>query len=153
MDLDFDDENVVEKITKRNKRKQKTAAPETTEENNKRIKVSQAFLADYGPQLNYSFNLWKQNSKILERATIDDMLTGNPMKWSVKKVSSFIEKITGDETLALAFQEQEIDGAAFISMCKDDLVELMKIKIGVAIKIYNRILYLREEVMLKFMDI
>lgn len=160
MDVDCDEDVVVKKVSKRNRRKRKAQSPaieETPEarpeESNKRIKVSQSFLTDYGPQLNYSFNLWKKNSIVLNRATISDLSTGNPMEWSIEDVRRYVEQITSDSILASQFQEQEIDGAAFISMNNVDLVDLMKIKLGVAIKIYNRIMYLREEVMLNFIKI
>lgn len=149
VDVEFDDD-VVEKISKKNRRKRKIVE-ELSEETNKKTKVLESFLTDYGPQLNYSYKLWKKNSKVLSRAAVDDTLTGNPMEWSVETVSSFVEKLVGDTALASAFQEQEIDGAAFICMSQDDLVDLIKTKIGVAIKIYNRVLHLREEVMLNFM--
>lgn len=156
MDIDFDDDDVVERITKRNKRKRKAptpAAEETQEEVNKKIKVSKEFLEDYGPQLNYSYKLWTKNSKVLDRATIEDISTKNPMEWSVEDVSSFIKKIDSDGELASKFQEQAIDGSAFLSMNKNDLMDLMNIKLGVAVKICNRILHLRQEVVLKFINI
>lgn len=130
-----------------------TVDEEDLEEPKKKIKISKAFLEDYGPQLNYSYNLWKKNSKVLDRVSIENVSTVNPIEWSPKNVSTFVKSITGDEILASKFLEQEIDGAAFICITKDDLVELMGTKLGVAIKIYNRILHLREEVMLNFMKI
>jgi lethal(3)malignant brain tumor-like protein len=114
------------------------------------MKVSKAFIEDYGPQLNYSFNLWKRNSKVLARATIDDAITENPSKWSIENVHDFVTSITDDPVIAEKFQEQEIDGSGFVCLCQDDLVRLMGIKMGPAIKIYNRIMHLREQIQLKF---
>lgn len=148
---------MIELESKRSKRKRAvptlTVDEEDLEEPKKKIKISKAFLEDYGPQLNYSYNLWKKNSKVLDRVSIENVSTVNPIEWSPKNVSTFVKSITGDEILASKFLEQEIDGAAFICITKDDLVELMGTKLGVAIKIYNRILHLREEVMLNFMKI
>lgn len=137
------------KLTKQRGRKRKSA-PEAPEDLNKRLKVSKDFIKDYGPQLNYSFNLWKRNSKVLARATIDDAITDNPTQWSTENVYDFVSSITDDMGIAAKFQEQEIDGAAFICLCQEDLVQLMGIKMGPAIKIFNRIMHLREEVQLKF---
>lgn len=119
----------------------------------KRFKVSKKFMNDYGPQQKYSYELWKNNSTVLDRATIEGDITENPMEWNTFNVCAFISKITDDNIIVGKFQEQEIDGAAFVTMCQDDLTSMLDIKLGSAIKIYNRILHLREEVVLKFMKL
>lgn len=149
-DVTADEESSTEvKVTKQRGRKRKSA-PEAPEDTNKRLKTSKTFIEDYGPQLNYSFNLWKRNSKVLARATIDDAITDNPSQWSIENVHDYVNSITDDLDIAGKFQEQEIDGAAFLCLCQEDLTLLMGIKMGPAIKIYNRIMHLREEVQLKF---
>lgn len=125
----------------------------TADEEQKAFKVATTFASDYGPQIGYSLELWKKNSKVLDRAPVADMSTGNPMEWSVAEVSSFIQKITNDAKTVEKFQAQEIDGATFVCLCQEDLLHLMNIKMGIAIKIYNRILHLREEILLKFIKI
>lgn len=115
--------------------------------------IPQDFLKDYGPQINYSYNLWKKNSEVLDRAVIDADFTGNPMEWNVENVCSFIRRILDDAKTVEKFREHDIDGAAFVSMCQDDLINLMDIKLGAAVKIYNRILHLRQEIILKFLKI
>lgn len=125
-------------------------------EQNVRIKASKTFLTDYGPQLNYSYALWKKHSKVLDEATVHDEQMKNPMQWTVAEVSSFIKKIPNcDEggVVSKVFVDQEIDGEAFLSLSQDDLIMLLNIKIGIAIKIYNRILHLRETMALKFFEI
>lgn len=119
----------------------------------KKLSVLTNFLEDYGPQLNYSYELWTKNSKVLDRAELQGEFAENPLKWSVAKVGSFIKKITNDPKIAEKFTEQDIDGEAFACLCQDDLTGLLGLKMGVAIKIYNRILHLRQEVMLKFFKI
>lgn len=126
---------------------------DVVEDQAKRYKVSKSFVEDYGPQQKYSFDLWKKNSSVLERATVDGDYTENPMKWSTFHVCGFVAKITDDNGVIAKFQEQQIDGAALVSLCQDDLTSMMDIKLGTAIKIYNRILHLREEVVLKFMKL
>lgn len=137
------------KVTKQRGRKRKIA-PEAPDDIGKRLKTSRTFIKDYGPQLNYSYNLWKQNSRVLTRATIEDAITENPMRWTNENVRDFVYRITDDDEVAEKFIEQEIDGTSFICMCQTDMMELMSIKMGPAIKIYNRILHLREEIQLKF---
>jgi hypothetical protein len=58
-----------------------------------------------------------------------------------------------DEETAAKFYAQKIDGEALLGLCQNDLVSLMDIKMGPAIKIYNRIMHLRQEVVEKFIEI
>lgn len=158
LDYDFEQEHEtsvkVEKVaTKKIAKRKAAASEEPSGDEAKKIRFPKTFLKDYGPQLTYSYELWKKNSKVLDRAAIDGDFTNNPTEWSVKNVCSFISRFTDDAATIAKFQEQEIDGAAFVSMSQDDLVELMNIKIGLAIKIYNRIMHLREEIMLNFVKV
>lgn len=107
------------------------------------------FLKDYGPQLNYSYTLWKKNSRVLDRAAVDS--TENPMDWSTYKVCKYVQNITNSVEITKKFQDQDIDGCAFICLGQDDLVNLLNLKAGPAIKLYNRILHIREEISVKFL--
>jgi lethal(3)malignant brain tumor-like protein len=152
------------KVLKKRGRKRKVVPPppppppeneeevkeETDESRCKKIKVTQKFLENYGPQLDYSFKLWTENSKVLNEATVHDMdLSKNPLRWTVDEVCMFLVKFC-DEKLTAKFYAEKIDGEALLSLSQKDLITLMEIKVGPAIKIYNRILYLRQEVMTKF---
>lgn len=145
--------SVDDVIVKKRGRKRKSVTVAAADEENKASKVARTFAGDYGPQIGYSLELWKKNSKVLDRAPVADTSTGNPMEWSVAEVSSFVGKITSDEKTIEKFHGQEIDGATFVCLCQEDLLHLMNIKMGIAIKIYNRILHLREEILLKFIKI
>jgi len=155
-------ENV--KVTKKRAKKRKIVQPivdpDEKEENidvdegetKAKIRVIRHFLEEYGPQMNYAFNLWTKNSKILDKAMItDEDLSENPIKWNVDDVCTFLVKFCDEETAA-KFYSHNIDGEALLGLCQKDLVTLMDIKIGPAIKIYNRILWLRQEVMTKFAE-
>lgn len=131
---------------------EKKYARPADEHQNAKIKVVKHFLEDYGPQINYAYNLWTTNSKVLDKAIItDDDLTENPMKWTIEDVCTFFVKFCDEETTA-KFYAQKVDGEALLSLCQKDLINLMNIKVGPAIKIYNRILHLRQEVMTKFAE-
>lgn len=110
-----------------------------------------SFLKEYGPQLNHQYALWKKNSKVLDRASVDQDLTENPMNWSLYKVCRFVQKVTNSDEITKKFQDQDIDGSAFVCLGQEDLMELLNIKTGPAIKIYNRILHIREEIGVKFL--
>lgn len=130
----------------------KRKALEPIEYQLRRLETSKDFIQDYGPQLNYSYNLWNKNSKVLSRADIGQWHAKNPTDWSVDDVCDYLQKVCDDETVA-KFGEQRIDGDAFVCMSQDDLVSLLGIKMGIAIKIFNRVLHLREEIMLNFMKL
>ncbi|KAG5678683.1 hypothetical protein PVAND_008334 [Polypedilum vanderplanki] len=118
-----------------------------------KMRIMEPFLSDYGPQTNYLFNLWTNNSKILNKANITgNDLTKNPLKWNIEDVCTFVVKFCDEETTA-KFYAEKIDGEALLSLCQKDLIDLMKIKVGPAIKIYNRILFLRQEVVTKFSEL
>lgn len=153
MSIDTIDETSSDagKIVKRGRKRK--IVPENIEDLQTRVKVSKPFLEEYGPQINYTFNLWKQNSKCLDRVSVEGKFTENPYKWTANTVAEYIIKITADLETAIKFEDQKIDGKSLLSMCQDDLTSLMNIKLGPAIKIYNRILHMREEVVLKFLKI
>lgn len=127
-------------------------AEESDAPSDAKIRVVEQFLHNYGPKLNYTFNLWTENSKVLDKAVVVDELSENPLTWSVDEVCTYIVKFCNEETTA-KFYAQMIDGEALLSLCQKDLVDLMDIKVGPAIKIYNRILHLRQEVVTKFLKI
>ncbi|CAO1367507.1 unnamed protein product [Diamesa serratosioi] len=126
---------------------------EATTVNKYRIRASKRHVQDYGPQLLYSHKLWTQNSKVLDHLTNKDFeLTKNPLNWSISEVSNYISRLPNCSNLVKTFINEEIDGAALLCLCQDDLINLLNIKLGAAIKIYNRIVFLREEVTQRFVE-
>lgn len=115
----------------------------------KRFNVSQRFLSEYGPRLIQSHELWTKNSKIL-RNSKNDVLDRNPLVWSVEEVAEYISYIPGCENSCKIFRENAIDGSAFLCLTKDDIENIMKVKVGPSIKIISEIIHLREEVVLRF---
>eukprot|EP00064_Thunnus_orientalis_P025243 superscaffoldBa00012253_g25587 len=62
--------------------------------------------------------------------------------WSVQQVSmtEFVESLPGCEEQAKQFKDEQIDGRAFLLLTQRDIVRIMSIKLGPALKIYNSIL-------------
>lgn len=140
-------------IQKRQRKRKAPAESESDSVPSVKIRINEDFLRGYGPQLNYSYKLWQENSKVLNRASvIADDLSENPLKWNIDDVVTFMLKLCDDETAA-KFYAQQIDGEALLSLCQNDLVAHMNIKLGPSIKIYNRIMHLRQEVVTKFIKI
>lgn len=55
-------------------------------------------------------------------------------------MSDFVESLLGCEDEAKRFKHEEIDGNAFLLLTQCDIIRLMSIKLGPALKIYNAIL-------------
>ncbi|KAG8513349.1 Lethal(3)malignant brain tumor-like protein 1 [Galemys pyrenaicus] len=62
------------------------------------------------------------------------------MASSVPKVFSFVQTLTGCEDQARLFKDEMIDGEAFLLLTQADIVKIMSVKLGPALKIYNSIL-------------
>ena len=80
----------------------------------------------------------------MSKASLDE----NVHKWTRDDVCNFIKTIPGcdnDSSLMDLFSNQDIDGEALLLMKEHDLVKLMNIKLGKAIKIFNCILKIRNK--------
>ncbi|CAL8292358.1 unnamed protein product [Lota lota] len=60
--------------------------------------------------------------------------------WTVQQVSEFIESLLGCEDLAKRFRDEQIDGRALLLLTQRDILSIMSIKLGPALKIYTSIL-------------
>ncbi|XP_078362086.1 lethal(3)malignant brain tumor-like protein 4 [Oculina patagonica] len=60
------------------------------------------------------------------------------MKWTVDDVMSHVRSL-GCTEQAKIFGDQQIDGEAFLLMTQNDIVNILKIKLGPALKIFNTI--------------
>lgn len=56
-------------------------------------------------------------------------------KWTVSKVCNFIRDLKGCSDYAEDFENQEIDGQALLLLKEDNLVNVMQMKLGPALKI------------------
>ena len=88
--------------------------------------------------------LTQQPSEVKAKYNID-VLTNNPLKWSVTQVCDFVKNLPGCSDYVEDFQLQEIDGQALMLLKADHLMSAMAIKLGPALKICNAIEAMREE--------
>ena len=63
--------------------------------------------------------------------------------WSSELVSTFVKKLTGKEQCGRVFVEEEIDGEAFLLLNQDDISNILKLKLGPSVKIYNAIILIK----------
>ncbi|XP_061522418.1 lethal(3)malignant brain tumor-like protein 4 isoform X11 [Phycodurus eques] len=86
---------------------------------------------------------WEQHRKLLPGVT---KVHSNAVRhWSVQQVCAFVESLPGCEDLAKQFSDEQIDGRAFLLLTQRDIITIMSIKLGPALKIYNSILMLKHD--------
>lgn len=110
----------------------------------RRLQVSADFLLANQKSLAGLRNEWVERMKPTDLVTIS-AAAENPLRWSIDKVVKFITEIPNCSDLGGIFVEHEIDGSALLSLRQDDMIHRMGLSIGAAIKIHNRIVFLREE--------
>nr|XP_021153212.1 lethal(3)malignant brain tumor-like protein 4 isoform X3 [Columba livia] len=81
---------------------------------------------------------WEQHCKLLPE--VSGLTAKHVAKWSVEEVVSFIQRLPGCKEQASVFREEQIDGEAFLLLNQSDIVKILSIKLGPALKIYNAIL-------------
>lgn len=97
------------------------------------------FLSAMSPQPGRDLSLcWEQHRKLLPGVL--GVHAETVQQWSVQQVSDFIESLPGCEDQAKQFRDEQIDGRAFLLLTQRDIVRIMSIKLGPALKIYNSIL-------------
>ncbi|KAJ8275095.1 hypothetical protein COCON_G00097200 [Conger conger] len=81
---------------------------------------------------------WDQHSKLLP--SVAGITASKVASWTVEEVTAFIQGLPGCKDQVRMFREEQIDGEAFLLLTQVDLVKIMSIKLGPALKIYNSIL-------------
>ncbi|KFP61953.1 Lethal(3)malignant brain tumor-like 1 [Cariama cristata] len=81
---------------------------------------------------------WEQHCKLLPG--VAGITATTVAKWSIDEVFSFVQTLTGCEDQAKLFKDEMIDGEAFLLLTQADIVKIMSVKLGPALKIYNAIL-------------
>ncbi|KFW70851.1 Lethal(3)malignant brain tumor-like 1 [Pygoscelis adeliae] len=81
---------------------------------------------------------WEQHCKLLPG--VAGITATTVSKWTIDEVFSFVQTLTGCEDQAKLFKDEMIDGEAFLLLTQADIVKIMSVKLGPALKIYNAIL-------------
>ncbi|NWU95913.1 LMBL1 protein, partial [Upupa epops] len=81
---------------------------------------------------------WEKYCKLLPE--VSGLTAKQVAKWSVEEVASFIQQLPGCKEYATVFRDEQIDGEAFLLLTQSDIVKILNIKLGPALKIYNTIL-------------
>ncbi|XP_053202165.1 lethal(3)malignant brain tumor-like protein 4 [Panonychus citri] len=96
-------------------------------------------------QTNETPMAWEKHSKSL-LSFAEKVNASEVLKWTPDKVAQFVSTIPGCQDFGQCFEEEIIDGEAFLLLNQTDLVTHLGIKLGPAVKIYNSILVIRDNI-------
>lgn len=91
----------------------------------------------------YIEQIWEKHSKNLNFCVKKN---SEPQMWRIEDVVHFISTVPSCENYCALFIEHKIDGEAFLMLSQKDLIEILDIKLGPAVKLYSIIMLLRESV-------
>ncbi|OWF45744.1 lethal(3)malignant brain tumor-like protein 3 isoform X3 [Mizuhopecten yessoensis] len=124
----------------REREKESKVSADSKNTNNLHNGIHQSvFMSSMVPNPNKDLPLcWEQHSKLLPG--VDKMKGSEVSSWNVDQVSQFVRSLPGCEEHAKAFKDEQIDGEAFMLITQTDIVKIMNVKLGPALKIFNSIL-------------
>ncbi|KAG8037319.1 hypothetical protein G9C98_005529 [Cotesia typhae] len=88
-------------------------------------------------------HIWAKHSNALNRVVAKQ--NTNPRRWSNEEVIKFISNVPNCKEVGSIFRKHSIDGEAFLMLTQEDLVSLLGLRLGPAIKLYNSIVLLRRK--------
>lgn len=86
---------------------------------------------------------WNRHSRFLKKYIRHDT---DPRLWNYREVLSFISSIPCCEHNTEVFKRERIDGEALLSLSQKDILTILKFKVGPAVKLYNSIVLLRQQI-------
>ncbi|XP_011698405.1 PREDICTED: lethal(3)malignant brain tumor-like protein 3 isoform X3 [Wasmannia auropunctata] len=88
-------------------------------------------------------HIWAKHSNALNRVV--SRQTTNPRRWSNEEVIKFIQSMPNCAEAGNVFRQNNIDGEAFLMLTQEDLMSVLRLRLGPAIKLYNSIVLLRQK--------
>ncbi|KAL8570654.1 hypothetical protein ACOMHN_039089 [Nucella lapillus] len=67
-------------------------------------------------------------------------------EWTVDQVATFIGSLPGCQDVETNFREQEIDGDSLLLMSQADIVKILNVKLGPALKIFTSVVFFQQTV-------
>lgn len=93
------------------------------------------------------YTSWEKHCQHLESYV---NVNSNPKFWSEQEVINFVNSIPSCRGYDEEFLLNRIDGESLLMLTTDDLVNVLNMKIGPAVKLYNSILLLRQYMLREF---
>ncbi|XP_028836449.1 lethal(3)malignant brain tumor-like protein 3 [Denticeps clupeoides] len=84
---------------------------------------------------------WEKHCKLLPEVL--GLTAKRVSAWNTDEVAGFVRGLPGCREHAATFRNEQIDGEAFLLLTQSDIVKILSIKLGPALKIYNSILMLK----------
>lgn len=81
--------------------------------------------------------------KLLPKHKLDDMKTNDVDKWTVEDVRRFVDSIPGCTGYGELFESQQICGKSLMYLDQRDMLDVINVKLGPAVKIYHAISLLK----------
>ncbi|XP_071807333.1 lethal(3)malignant brain tumor-like protein 4 isoform X1 [Asterias amurensis] len=130
-------------LPQKRKKKSHSDKDEKSSKNNLHHQLHQSvFMSAMSPNPAKDLPLcWEQHTKLLPG--LSDLSCSTVAKWSTEEVANFVKKLPGCGEHASKFADEQIDGEAFLLLTQTDIVKIMTIKLGPALKIYNAILIMK----------
>ncbi|KYQ58720.1 Lethal(3)malignant brain tumor-like protein 3 [Trachymyrmex zeteki] len=88
-------------------------------------------------------HIWAKHSNALNRVVSKQ--TTNPRRWSNEEVIKFVQSMPNCAEAGNTFRQNNIDGESFLMLTQEDLVSVLRLRLGPAIKLYNSIVLLRQK--------
>ncbi|XP_018348159.1 PREDICTED: lethal(3)malignant brain tumor-like protein 3 [Trachymyrmex septentrionalis] len=88
-------------------------------------------------------HIWAKHSNALNRVVSKQ--TTNPRRWSNEEVIKFVQSMPNCAEAGNIFRQNNIDGESFLMLTQEDLVSVLRLRLGPAIKLYNSIVLLRQK--------
>ncbi|XP_063810596.1 lethal(3)malignant brain tumor-like protein 3 [Pseudophryne corroboree] len=80
---------------------------------------------------------WEQQCHLLPE--VSAYTAKSVSKWNAEEVAQFVQQLPGCMEQASIFRDEQIDGEAFLLLTQSDLVKILGLKLGPALKISNSI--------------
>lgn len=133
-------------------RRKRKASPEilqlTSEKISKEPLKNIVYEPGYLPNPNWvAPPVWRINSLRIEEILQKQGLRMDPRNWSQADVHDFIERLIDCKDISKQFVRHRIDGESFLMLSQDDLINIFRMRLGPALKVYNSILQLRQKIL------
>ncbi|KAK5644764.1 hypothetical protein RI129_006064 [Pyrocoelia pectoralis] len=107
-------------------------------------KFDQKLLLTNGYHNEYTEQIWEKHSRYLRKYVKKSF---DPRDWEEEDVVQFIASLPYFEKHSALFKQHKIDGEALLMLSQRDIVDILRIKLGPAIKLYCIIMLLRRNIL------
>ncbi|KAF5273813.1 hypothetical protein FQA39_LY00928 [Lamprigera yunnana] len=107
-------------------------------------RVKKVFPLTNGYDNEYAEQIWEKHSRYLRKYVKKGV---DPRNWEEEDVVHFISSLPYFLKYSNLFRQHKIDGEALLMLSQRDLVEILRIKLGPAIKLYCIIMLLRRNIL------